>query len=67
MRKVTAFDDWLEQSGWCVRVCVMRFHGENAELDVFVTGRAWSGPEPPKAGEDIEGSLWMQGRLWWAA
>ena len=45
----------------------MRFHGENAELDVFVTGRAWSGPEPPKAGEDIEGSLWMQGRLWWAA
>lgn len=67
VRKVTPFDDWLGQSGWKVRVCVMRFDAEEAELDVFVTGRAWSGPEPPKAGEDIEGTLWMQGRLWSAA
>ena len=67
VRKVTPFDDWLGQSGWRVRVCVMRFNGEDAELDVFVTGRAWSGPVPSMAGEDIEGTLWMQGRLWWAA
>lgn len=67
VRIVTPFDDWLGQSGWRVRVCVMRFDSEDAELDVFVTDKVWSDPEPPKVGEDIEGTLWMQGELWWAA
>ena len=64
---VSAFDDWLGQSGWRVRVRVMQFHHEDAELEVFVTRRAWSHPDPPEVGQDISGTLWLQGRLWLAA
>lgn len=66
VRRVTPFDDWLGQPGWRVRVCVMRFDGADAELDVSVTDKVWSDPEPPRVGEDIEGPLSMQGQLWWA-
>jgi len=70
VRTVKAVEDWLGQSGWRVRVCVMRMDTEaddlqDAELDIFVTSRAWSGHEPPQVGKDIEGTLWLQGRLWW--
>lgn len=64
VRSVEAFDNWLGQSGWRVRVCVMQMDPEDAELDVLVTKRAWSGDEPPQVGEDMEGTLWLQGRLW---
>ena len=67
VRRVTPFGDWLGQSVWRVRVCVVQRDGEDAELDVHVTGRAWAGSEPPKVGQDIEGTLWLQGRLWWWA
>ena len=64
VRDVAAFDGWLGQSGWKVRVGVMQFEDENADLDVFITERAWTSREPPCVGQDIEGSLWLQGRLW---
>ena len=65
---VSAISDWLGQPGWRVRVCIMRFSDvEDAELEIFVTRRAWTHPEPPQAGRDIEGTLWLQGRLWWAS
>ena len=67
VRSVADFDGWLGQSGWKVSVCVMQFQDESADLNVFVTERAWSGSEPPRVGQDIEGSLWLQGRLWSAA
>ena len=67
VRTVTAFGDWLGQSGWKVRVGVMQFGDESADLDVFVTERAWTGGEPPRVGQDIEGTLWLQGRLWSAS
>ena len=67
VRDVAAFDDWLGQSGWRVRVGVMQFGDESADLDVFVTERAWNDGVPPRVGQDIEGSLWLQGRLWWSA
>ena len=67
VRGVAAFDDWLGQSGWKVSVGVMRFGDEIIDLDVFVTERAWDGDEPPRVGQDIEGRLWLQGRLWSAA
>ena len=67
VRGVATFEDWMGQSGWKVRVGVMQFGAEGADLDVFVTERAWSGREPPCVGQDIEGSLWLQGRLWSAA
>jgi hypothetical protein len=63
---VKAFDNWLGQSGWRVRVRVMQMDTGDAELDVFITRRAWSGSEAPRVGDDIEGTLWLQGRLWWA-
>ena len=65
VREVEPFvNDWLGQSGWQVRVRVMLFDDEDADLDVFITKRAWSGGEPPRVDQDIEGSLWLQGRLW---
>lgn len=66
VRKVSSFDDWLGQSGWQVRVTVMRFDDKDADLDIFITQRIWSGSKPPKTGQDIEGSLWLQGHLWYA-
>lgn len=62
--RVTAFDDWLGQSGWKARVGVMEFEGKSLDLDIFITERAWNDSEPPRVGHDIEGSLWLQGRLW---
>ena len=64
VRRVKAFSDWLGQSGWSVRVRVIQMDDEDAELEVQITSRAWSGPEPPQVGDDIEGTLWLQGRLW---
>ncbi|MXY65369.1 MAG: hypothetical protein F4206_14320 [Gammaproteobacteria bacterium] len=61
---VTPFDDWLGQSGWKARVRVMEFENETAELDIFLTKRAWDSSEPPRVGQDIEGCLWLQGWLW---
>ncbi len=63
-RRVTPFDDMLGQKGWRIRVTVMRFDDEDADLDIFVTERAWEGKEPPREGQDIEGVLWLQGELW---
>lgn len=67
VRRVTVFSDWLGQSGWSVRVCVMQMQDADAELEIQITSRAWSRPAPPRVGEDIEGSLWLQGRLWYLA
>lgn len=67
VRVVKDLDDWLGQSGWRVRVCVMQMDSEDAELDIFITSRVWSSEEPPQVGQDIEGTLWLQGRLWWAS
>ena len=64
IRRVEPFDDLLGQSGWEVRVTVMRFADEDVDLDVFITRRAWFAAEPPEVGQDIEGALWLQGRLW---
>lgn len=60
------FGDMLGQSGWQIRVIVMRFDEEyeDAELKIVVTQRAWSGSEPPKVGQNVEGRLWLQGYLW---
>ncbi len=66
VRKVTAFHDWLGQSGWTATVGIMEFEGKSLDLDIFITERAWGGGKPPRAGQDIEGSLWLQGRLWYA-
>ena len=67
VRRVRPFnDDWLGQSGWEVRVTVMRFGDKDADLDVFITQRIWSGSKPPRTGQDIEGSLWLQGHLCYA-
>lgn len=65
VRSVRPFDDWLGQSGWEVRVTVMRFDDQDADLSVFITRRIWSGSKPPRTGQDIEGSLWLQGHLWY--
>jgi hypothetical protein len=64
VKAVEEFKDWLGQDGWRVRATVMRFGDEDADLDIIITQRAWSGNEPPQVGQDIEGQLWLQGYLW---
>lgn len=68
IKVVTPFKDWLGQDGWRVRVTVMR-HGsgeamKDADLDIHITRRAWRVDAPPMVGQDIEGTLWLQGFLW---
>lgn len=64
VKSVTEFKDWLGQDGWRVRATVMRFGDKDADLDILITRRAWSGEAPPQVGQDIEGRLWLQGYLW---
>lgn len=64
VKSVTEFTDWLGQDGWRVRATVMRFGEEDADLDILITRRAWSGAAPPQVGQDIEGRVWLQGFLW---
>lgn len=64
VKTVEPFDDFLGQAGWRVRVTVMRFDDKDADLDIYVTRRVWQGNEPPRIGQDVEGRLWLQGRLW---
>lgn len=64
VKSVEEFKDWLGQDGWRVRATVMRFGGKDADLDILITQRAWSGDLPPQVGQDIEGRLWLQGYLW---
>lgn len=62
--QVSPFENFFGQDGWRVRVTVLRFDDEDVDLDIYITRRAWEGAEPPQQGEDIEGTLWLQGRLW---
>lgn len=66
IKQVTPFKDFLEQDGWVLRTTVMRLSErdpEDFDLDILVTARAWDGDTPPEVGQDIEGSLWLQGYL----
>lgn len=66
VKAVEAFDDFLGQSGWRVRVTVLRlseYAQEDFDLDVLISRRAWEGEAPPRLGQDIEGTLWLQGSL----
>ncbi|MGB7649715.1 MAG: hypothetical protein WBL62_00790 [Gallionella sp.] len=64
IKEVKEFTDFLGQNGWRVRATVMRFGDEDADLDIVITQRAWHSDAPPQVGQDIEGSLWLQGHLW---
>jgi hypothetical protein len=56
--------DMLGQRGWFVKVTVMRLEDGDVDLDLLITRRAWQSSSPPCVGQDIEGSLWLQGYLW---
>ncbi len=64
VKSVEEIEDWLGQCGWRVRATVMRFDNEDADLDIIITRRVWTGGAPPQVGQDIEGRLWLQGYLW---
>lgn len=64
VKSVKTIQDFLGQAGWKVRITVMRFDGLDADLDMIITKRSWLADEPPAAGQDIEGRLWLQGQLW---
>ncbi|TLD41122.1 MAG: hypothetical protein JETT_2643 [Candidatus Jettenia ecosi] len=35
------------------------------DLDIIVTEKVWGNKPPPQIGDDIEGTLWLQGYLWY--
>lgn len=58
----------LGNRAWLVRATVLRPGGyktEDVDLDIVVTERIWKGDSAPEVGQDIEGTLWLQGRLWY--
>ncbi len=66
IKEVKPLTDFLGQDGWAVTATVMRQSGydpEDFDLDIAVTSRAWKAEAPPEVGQDIEGSLWLQGYL----
>jgi hypothetical protein len=66
VKDVQPFDDFLGQRGWLVRITVMRLSDyltEDIDLNIVITCQAWERNSAPKVGEDIEGSLWLQGYL----
>lgn len=63
VKSVIGFEDWLGQSGWCVRTIVMRDGDEDIDLAIVITARAWTGDAPPQVGQNIEGNLWLQRHL----
>lgn len=64
IKQVKSFQDYLGQDGWKVRATIFRFGDEDGNLDIVITRRAWKGDAPPQVGQDIEGTLWLQGYLW---
>ena len=57
----------LDQDGWLLTVCVMRDLDENdreLNLNILVTKQIWKEKTPPQVGDDVRGTLWLQGRLW---
>lgn len=67
VKEVQVVDEILGQSGWLVTVTVLRHVEEEIEdfdLKILITKRAWSGLRQPEVGQDIQGTLWLQGYLW---
>lgn len=59
--------DILDQKAWNVRATVIRQLSNNNgfDLDIIITRKAWRSSDPPQIGDDIEGTLWLQGYLWY--
>lgn len=67
IKSVKPIDDFLDQKGWLVVATVMRGIGleqYDADLKIVITEHAWQGEKAPQIGQDIEGTLWLQGYLW---
>lgn len=67
VKSVKPIDDFLGQTGWLVRVTVMRlsdYETEDVDLDIVITRRIWRQEQSPEVGMDIDGTLWLQGYLW---
>ncbi len=54
------------EKGWICTTSVLKSGIDDDleyDIDILVTQRIWEENESPKIGDDIEGSLWLQGRL----
>lgn len=59
--------DMLDQTGWKVRIVILRGvydDDREVDLDIIVTKKIWGDTPPPQVGDDVEGSLWLQGCFW---
>lgn len=68
--------EMLDQKAWLVTARIAQFHGmlessdgsapegrEWFDLPIVVTAKAWDHDSPPEVGQDVKGTLWMQGYL----
>jgi len=61
--------EMLEQPGWMARTTVIRDLSDDGnktfDLDILITQKVWKEKQAPTAGIEIEGTLWLQGYLWY--
>lgn len=59
--------EMLGQEAWMVRAAILRTlkDDQDIDLDIVVTRRVWGGGGAPEVGQDVEGTLWLQGYLWY--
>jgi len=58
----------LNEKVWICSTRVLRSGGDTDDeliydIDILVTSKTWKGNNIPQKGDDIEGSVWMQGKL----
>jgi len=55
--------DFLGRKVWKLRVTVLRFD-DDVDLDIYLCEANLAGEKVPEVGDDVMGSLWLQGHLW---
>lgn len=59
---VKAVEPTPEPAAWRLRVKVWQAGAADWVLDMFVPATCWARPCPPRAGEEVEGDAWLQGK-----
>lgn len=55
--------EFLDEPLWRVRATVLRVEDHEFDLSIYVTKKVMEDRQLPRAGDDIEGALWLQGYL----
>ena len=57
--------EFMGHRAWQTSIVFLRsLNNEDAPMTMVITSLAWAHDFPPKVGMDVEGLLWLQGRMW---